>query len=113
MYSQTLGGLDLAEFTGAKERVALGKKAKKAEAKRRRAGIAEMIEDVSVHLIPSPTLVLILGGREQDDDEETREWEMRQIQRTEGPDKQDAKAPKAIYKPAPSKWVVVDERQVR
>lgn len=37
---------ELAEFTGAKERVALGKKSKKAEAKRRREGMIEMIDDV-------------------------------------------------------------------
>lgn len=38
--------LEMAEFTGAQERVALGKKAKKEETKRRKAGISEMIEDV-------------------------------------------------------------------
>lgn len=42
---------ELAEYTGAKERIALGKKAKKEEAKRRRAGMAEMIEDVLVRFI--------------------------------------------------------------
>ncbi|KAG8976355.1 hypothetical protein FRB90_009219, partial [Tulasnella sp. 427] len=74
---------ELAEYTGARERIAIGRKAKKEEAKRRRAGMVEMIEDV-----------------EQDEDEETKEWEMRQIQRNEGPEA--AKRPeKAVYKPAP------------
>lgn len=36
---------DMAEFTGAKERIALGKKARKAEERNRRKGMVEMIED--------------------------------------------------------------------
>jgi GC-rich sequence DNA-binding factor len=36
----------MAEYTGAQERIALGKKSKKEEEKRRRMGMVEMIEDV-------------------------------------------------------------------
>ncbi|KAG8898670.1 hypothetical protein FRB99_007237 [Tulasnella sp. 403] len=77
---------ELANYTGAKERVALGKKSQKAEAKRRRAGMLEMIEDA-----------------EHDDDEETREWEMQQIRRNEAPEDRAAARTeqKSTYKAAP------------
>ncbi|KAG9034492.1 hypothetical protein FRB95_013168 [Tulasnella sp. JGI-2019a] len=79
------GDDDNAEFTGAKERIALGKKAKKAEAGRRRAGMVEMIEDA-----------------EQDGDEEHREWENAQLRRNVGNEtgRETAVPVKAIYKPA-------------
>ncbi|KAG8885034.1 hypothetical protein FRB98_002034 [Tulasnella sp. 332] len=79
------GDDDDAEFTGAKERIALGKKAKKVEAGRRRAGMVEMIEDA-----------------EQDGDEEHREWENAQLRRNVGNENgRETSAPvKAVYKPA-------------
>ncbi len=44
---------EMAEYTGAGDRVALGKKAKKEESKRRRAGMVEMIDDVCVVRFPT------------------------------------------------------------
>lgn len=41
-------GADMAEFTGAQERIALGKKARKDEERKRRMGMIEMIEDAWV-----------------------------------------------------------------
>lgn len=46
--SFTLISADLAQFTGAKDRIALGKKARKDEAKKRKATIAEMIDEAYV-----------------------------------------------------------------
>jgi hypothetical protein len=43
--------LDMAEYTGAKERIALSKKSQKTEAKNRKATMAEMIEDAYVLFI--------------------------------------------------------------
>ncbi|KDQ09945.1 hypothetical protein BOTBODRAFT_36752 [Botryobasidium botryosum FD-172 SS1] len=57
------GDDDMAEYTGAKERIALGKKSRKEAERKRRAGIIELIDDV------------------EEDDEETKEWEMAQIRR--------------------------------
>ncbi|KAG8934755.1 hypothetical protein FRC02_009336 [Tulasnella sp. 418] len=80
------GDDDMAEYTGAKERIPLGKKAKKEEARRRREGMIEMIENA------------------EDDDEESKEWELAQLRRNARPD-EDREAAKAkaqkIYKPAP------------
>jgi GC-rich sequence DNA-binding factor len=38
----------MAEYTGAQERIALGKKARKDEERKRRMGMVEMIEDAWV-----------------------------------------------------------------
>lgn len=59
--------LDLADFTGAKETVPLGKKANKAAAQLLRSGMIDMIQD----------------AEEDEDDEEAREWELAQIRRGE------------------------------
>lgn len=50
--------------------------------------MVEMIEDMLVHsILWSDRLLNILPTREQDDDEEAKEWEMTQIRRNEGPEK--------------------------
>ncbi|VDB84202.1 unnamed protein product [Peniophora sp. CBMAI 1063] len=78
------GDDEFSEFTSAQERIALGKKAKKVEASKRREVMSEMIADV-------------------EDDEETQEWELKQRQRggftTAGEDR--ATPAKPVYKPAP------------
>ncbi|KAL1745260.1 nineteen complex-related protein 2-domain-containing protein [Schizophyllum fasciatum] len=78
------GDDEFAEFTSAKERIALGKKSRKAEAAKRREDIQELIADAD------------------EEDEEAMEWEQEQIRRggqlpTDAP----GKAPKPVYKPAP------------
>jgi Nineteen complex-related protein 2 len=62
----------MAEYTGAKERIGLGKKSRKEEARKRKATIAEMIEDACViafldftfcGLLICFILALLKGGR--------------------------------------------------
>ncbi|KAG9021219.1 hypothetical protein FS842_006754, partial [Serendipita sp. 407] len=57
------GDDDDAEYTGAQERIALSKKGRKEEAKQRKKGMVELIEEVD------------------EQDEETMEWEMAQVKR--------------------------------
>lgn len=63
--------IDLADYTGASERVPLGKKANREAADRMRSGMIEMIQDVA-------------DEGEEGDDAESREWEEAQIRRGEG-----------------------------
>lgn len=58
----------MADFTGAKESIPLGKKANKIAADKMRSGMVEMIQDAE---------------EEDEDDEESREWELAQIRRGE------------------------------
>ncbi|KAF8551693.1 GCFC-domain-containing protein [Imleria badia] len=77
------GDDEYAEYTSAQERIALGKKARKAEASKRRDTMKEMIAEVV------------------DEDEETLEWEREQLRRG-GHDPASASGPtpvKQIYKP--------------
>ncbi|KAF8579828.1 hypothetical protein K439DRAFT_1648379 [Ramaria rubella] len=67
-------GEDRATYTGAQERIALGKKARQNEERMRRMGMVELIDDAC------------------EEDEETMEWERAQVRRA---------APKAVYTPAP------------
>ncbi|GJE88491.1 hypothetical protein PsYK624_045740 [Phanerochaete sordida] len=78
------GDDEYAEYTSAQERIALGKKSRKVEAKKRKEEMNE----------------LILDAEEQD--EETMEWEAEQLRRG-GMRADEAKeaAPKQVYKPAP------------
>ncbi|PCH39872.1 hypothetical protein WOLCODRAFT_97929 [Wolfiporia cocos MD-104 SS10] len=75
---------EFAEYTSAQERIALGKKSRKTEAKKRRQEINEMIADA------------------EEQDEETMEWEQEQ-QRRGGlrAEETNEKAPKPVYKPTP------------
>ncbi|KAH7098970.1 nineteen complex-related protein 2-domain-containing protein [Auriculariales sp. MPI-PUGE-AT-0066] len=83
------GDDDMAEYTGAQERISLGKKGRKTEERKRRAGMIEMIED----------------AQEEADDEESREWEMAQVRRAADADRemaiQQRAKPKDIHIPAP------------
>ncbi|OCH90931.1 hypothetical protein OBBRIDRAFT_563603 [Obba rivulosa] len=75
---------EFAEFTSAQERIALGKKSRKLEAKKRRDEMNEMIAD----------------AEEQDD--ETMEWEQEQLRRTGLRTEEFAPtAQKPVYKPVP------------
>ncbi|CUA73263.1 Pre-B-cell leukemia transcription factor-interacting protein 1 [Rhizoctonia solani] len=76
------GDDDDAEYTGAQERIALGKKGRKEAERARKAGMLEMIEDV-------------------EDDEETRAWEMAQIQRGGSNNRNEVVEQKPVYKPHP------------
>ncbi|KAF8645232.1 hypothetical protein AX16_008059 [Volvariella volvacea WC 439] len=77
------GDDEYAEYTSAQERIALGKKSRKAEAARRRDEMKELIADV------------------EDEDEETMEWEQEQLRRG-GHQVPEAVAPvRLTYQPAP------------
>ncbi|KAA1469958.1 GCFC-domain-containing protein [Dentipellis sp. KUC8613] len=79
------GDDEFAEFTSAQERIALGKKSRKAEAGKRRDAMKEMIADA------------------EEVDEETEEWEQEQLRRGGmSAIEQLEKAPvKPVYRPAP------------
>ncbi|KAF8575456.1 hypothetical protein K439DRAFT_1649550 [Ramaria rubella] len=75
---------DMAEYTGAQERIALGKKARQNEERMRRMGMVELIDDA------------------EEEDEETMEWERAQVRRAAVEDRgRDLTQPKAVYTPAP------------
>ncbi|KZT57254.1 hypothetical protein CALCODRAFT_496388 [Calocera cornea HHB12733] len=59
------GDDDAAEYTGAQERIAIGKKAREKEAKKRRADLVEVIDEAEA----------------DSDDSESREWELAQVRR--------------------------------
>ncbi|KAG8696463.1 hypothetical protein FRC08_007138 [Ceratobasidium sp. 394] len=77
------GDDDDAEYTGAQERIALGKKGRKEEERRRKAGMIEMIEDV------------------EEDDEETQAWEQAQVRRGGNNNRALIVEEKQVYKPHP------------
>ncbi|CAE6460347.1 unnamed protein product [Rhizoctonia solani] len=74
------GDDDDADFTGAQERIALGKKGRKEAERARKAGMLEMIEDV-------------------EDDEETRAWELAQVRRGGSNNRNEVVVEKPVYKP--------------
>ncbi|KEP54034.1 putative GC-rich sequence DNA-binding factor [Rhizoctonia solani 123E] len=76
------GDDDDAEYTGAQERIALGKKSRKEAERARKAGMLEMIEDV-------------------EDDEETRAWELAQVRRGGSNNRNEVVEQKVVYKPHP------------
>ncbi|EJC98047.1 uncharacterized protein FOMMEDRAFT_97947 [Fomitiporia mediterranea MF3/22] len=78
------GDDEFAEYTAAQERIALGKKAKKKDAERRRATMQEMIAEA------------------EEEDEETIEWEREQLRRGARRDTESANTPKPKqeYRPA-------------
>ncbi|KAG9315745.1 GCFC-domain-containing protein [Chiua virens] len=92
------GDDEYAEYTSAQERIALGKKARKADASKRRDTMKEMIADGQV-LCLSQKLYLIPYIR-VDEDEETLKWEREQLRRG-GHDPAMASTPhKEVYKAA-------------
>ncbi|KAJ1303381.1 hypothetical protein OPQ81_011573 [Rhizoctonia solani] len=74
------GDDDDAEYTGAQERIALGKQGRREAERARKAGMLEMIEDV-------------------EDDEETREWELAQVRRGGANNRSAIVEEKPVYKP--------------
>lgn len=75
---------EFAEYTSAQERIALGKKSRKVEARKRREEMNEMIVDA------------------EEQDEETMEWEQEQLRRGGlRAEDMNEKAVKPTYKPAP------------
>jgi len=98
---------DMAEYTGAQERIALGKKSRKVEERKRRAGMVEMIEDACVAFVQGIKLLTESCYRqEEQDDEEAREWEMAQVRRAADADRdmaiQQRTKPKDVHVAAPS-----------
>lgn len=94
---------DFAEYTNAQTRIALGKKARKAETNKLREEMQDLIADASVSLVTYVIYALLIYIREEID-EETQEWERAQIKRgglkpDEGPS---VPTTTPIYKPTPS-----------
>ncbi|KAG8745828.1 hypothetical protein FRC10_006855 [Ceratobasidium sp. 414] len=77
------GDDDDAEYTGAQERIALGKKGRKEAERQRKAGMIEMIEDV------------------EEDDEETQAWELAQVRRGGNNNRTLVVEERQVYKPHP------------
>lgn len=98
------GGIhsEFAEYTSAQERIALGKKGRKAEAKKKREEMESLIADTYGH---SPITFDPLTPRLRvEDDEEEKEWEQEQIRRAGHRDhtpETQTPAPQ-VYKPSPS-----------
>ncbi|KAF8606883.1 GCFC-domain-containing protein [Ceratobasidium sp. AG-I] len=76
------GDDDDAEYTGAQERIALGKKGRKEAERQRKAGMIEMIEDV-------------------EEDEETQAWELAQVRRGGNNNRTAVVEEKQVYKAHP------------
>ncbi|CCL98857.1 uncharacterized protein FIBRA_00863 [Fibroporia radiculosa] len=75
---------EFAEYTSAQERIALGKKSRKVEARKKRDEMNEMIADA------------------EEQDEESIEWEQEQLRRGGLQNEESIeKAPKPVYKPTP------------
>ncbi|KAF9077506.1 nineteen complex-related protein 2-domain-containing protein [Rhodocollybia butyracea] len=85
------GDDEFAEYTSAQERIALGKKSRKAEASKRREMMQELITEAT------------------NEDEESTEWEFEQLRRGGHltSDSPSSKPVKQTYVPAPSKWICV------
>ena len=93
--------LEFAEYTSAQERIALGKKSRKAEAKKRREEmeglIADTYGDSQVAFDPLTPWLRV------EDDEEEKEWEQEQIRRAghrEHTPETQIPAPQ-VYRPSP------------
>ncbi|KAM0790089.1 hypothetical protein ACM66B_005417 [Microbotryomycetes sp. NB124-2] len=80
------GDEDMAQYTGAQDKVPLGRKANKEAAKRLKEGMIDMIDEAEDETL----------------DEETREWEQAQIRRGEQRfETEDTKSSRRTYVPAP------------
>lgn len=92
---------EFAEYTSAQERIALGKKGRKAEAKKRKEEMESLIADTYGN---SPVaFILLIPSFRLEDDEEEKEWEQEQIRRAgyrnEVPETQISEP--QVYKPSP------------
>lgn len=93
---------EFAEYTSAQERIALGKKGRKAEAKKKREAIESLIADTYGH--PLVTFTPLTPWIRLEDEEEEKEWEQEQIRRAGHRDhtpETQVPAPQ-VYKPSPS-----------
>jgi len=99
--------LEFAEYTSAQERIALGKKGRKAEAKKKREEMEALIADTYGNT-PVAFNSLTRWFRLEDDEEE-KEWEQEQIRRAGHRDhtpETQTPAPQ-VYRPSPgtrSQW---------
>src|SRR5258708_7794871 len=70
----------MAAYTGAQERIALSKKGRTEEEKKRKAGIVELI-DAAYVVFSCPSHVLFSDTYREEQDEESMEWELAQVRR--------------------------------
>lgn len=93
---------EFADYTSAQERIALGKKGRKAEAKKRREEMENLIADTYGN--PPVAFIPLTSSFRLEDDEEEKEWEQEQIRR--GGHRDDASEAQIsgpqVYKPSPS-----------
>jgi len=93
--------LEFAEYTSAQERIALGKKARKAEAKKKKEEMEGLIADTYGN--PPVASNSLTRWLRLEDDEEEKEWEQEQIRRAghrdHTPETQIPAPP--VYKPSP------------
>jgi len=98
------GGIysEFADYTSAQERIALGKKGRKAEAKKKREEMESLIADTYGN--PPVAFIPLTPSFRLEDDEEEKEWEQEQIRRAGHRD--DASETQIsepqVYKPSPS-----------
>ena len=82
--------IDMAEYTGAQEKVPLGRKATVAAKNRTRADLRELIDEAEAEAV-------------DEDDEEAMEWEAAQVRRAGDASRQaDRSQAKSVYRPATS-----------
>jgi GC-rich sequence DNA-binding factor len=93
--------LEFADYTNAQERIALGKKGRKAALKKRREEMESLIAETYGH--PLAARALLIYSLRLEDDEEEKEWEEEQIRRAghrdHTPETQVSAPP--VYKPSP------------
>lgn len=93
--------LEFAEYTSAQERIALGKRGRKAEARKKREEMENLIADTYGR--PPLAFNPLTHWPRLEDDEEEKEWEQEQIRRAGHHDhtpETQIPAPQ-IYKPSP------------
>ena len=93
--------LEFAEYTSAQEQIALGKKGRKAEAKKKREEMESLIADTYGH--PPVAFNPLIRWLRLEDDEEEKEWEQEQIRRAGHRDHTpETQIPALqVYKPSP------------
>ena len=95
---------EFAEYTNAQERIALGKKGRKAEANKRKEEMESLIADTYGNLLAA--FILLIPSFRLEDDEEEKEWEQEQIRRAGYRDdvSETQISDPQVYKPSPSTW---------